>query len=94
MTQTSAVPTWWPTTGSGDGGAHHAAGGVAVRREPADELAAHRAGRTLAIFADNVSIEAFGRNPLDPGRRASSAIAGRRQGRQAAAELGSFLGVR
>ena len=57
----------------------------------ADELAQHRAGPTVGIFADDASITAFGRNPLDPGCRAPSAIAGREQGRRAAAELAAFL---
>jgi NTE family protein len=59
-----------------------------------DELAAHRAGPALGIFADDASIAAFGRNPLDPGCRAPSAIAGREQGRRQAARLAAFLAAR
>ena len=57
----------------------------------ADELAQHRAGPAIGIFADDASIAAFGRNPLDPDCRAPSAIAGREQGRCTAAELAAFL---
>jgi NTE family protein len=57
----------------------------------ADELARHRPGRALGIFADDTSIAAFGRNPLDPDCRIPSAIAGREQGRRRAAELAEFL---
>jgi NTE family protein len=57
----------------------------------ADELARHSPGRTLGIFADDTSIAAFGRNPLDPDCRIPSAIAGREQGRRRAAELAEFL---
>lgn len=56
----------------------------------AAELAEHPA-RTLGIFADDASIAAFGRNPLDPNRRAASARAGRDQGRRQAAEVAKFL---
>ncbi len=56
-----------------------------------DELASHRAGPAIGIFADDASIAAFGRNPLDPGCRAPSAIAGRAQGRREAAVLTAFL---
>ena len=59
-------------------------------RSLADELA-HHGGRTLGIFADDASVENFGRNPLDPDCRAPSAIAGREQGRRTAAELAAFL---
>lgn len=57
----------------------------------ADELAAHRAGPALGIFADDASIAAFGPNPLAPSCRAPSAIAGRAQGRREAAKLAAFL---
>ena len=56
-----------------------------------DELAQHRAGPAVGIFADDASIAAFGRNPLDPDCRAPSAIAGREQGRRTAAQLAAFL---
>ncbi|MBV9091386.1 MAG: patatin-like phospholipase family protein [Mycobacteriaceae bacterium] len=59
-----------------------------------DELARHRAGPAVGVFADEASIAAFGRNPLDPNCRAPSAIAGREQGRRAAAELAGFLSRR
>ena len=57
----------------------------------ADELTAHQSGPTLGVFADDASITAFGRNPLDPRCRAPSAVAGREQGRRRAAELEEFL---
>jgi NTE family protein len=48
---------------------------------------------TLAIFADEASLAAFGRNPMDPGCRIPSAIAGRAQGRGVAAAVAEFLAV-
>jgi NTE family protein len=60
-------------------------------RSLADELTQHRAGPAVGIFADDASIAAFGRNPLDPDCRALSAVAGREQGRRTAAELAAFL---
>lgn len=48
-------------------------------------------GATFAVFADDDALAAFGRNPLDPGCRRPSAIAGRAQGRRIAAELAAFL---
>jgi NTE family protein len=62
-------------------------------RSLADELAQHRAGPAVGIFADDASIAAFGRNPLDPDCRAPSAIAGRQQGRRTAAQLAALLGA-
>jgi NTE family protein len=56
----------------------------------ADELADHP-GRTFGIFADDASITAFGRNPLDPRCRPASAAAGRDQGRRQAAGVATFL---
>jgi NTE family protein len=56
-----------------------------------DELAGQLFGRAFAFFADEDSIAAFGRNPLDPGCRAPAAAAGRREGRRRAAELAAFL---
>jgi NTE family protein len=58
----------------------------------ADELAEHP-GRGLGIFADDASIAAFGRNPLDPSCRPASATAGRDQGRRQAAQVATFLGA-
>jgi NTE family protein len=60
-------------------------------RSLTDELARHRAGPSIGIFADDASIAAFGRDPLDPDCRVPSAIAGREQGRRTAAELAAFL---
>lgn len=48
-------------------------------------------GATLAVFADAVSLEAFGPNPLDPACRAPAARAGREQGRREAARVAAFL---
>lgn len=48
-------------------------------------------GRSLGIFADDESLAAFGENPLDPACRVPSALAGRVQGRRAAAEVATFL---
>jgi NTE family protein len=57
----------------------------------ADELADHRAGPTLGMFADEASLAAFGSNILDPACSAPSASAGRDQGRRKATELATFL---
>lgn len=54
----------------------------------ADEVAARNA---FGVFADDASLEAFGADPLDPACRAPSAHAGRRQGRDVAAELREVL---
>ncbi len=59
---------------------------------PAAEIAAFP-GRTLAVFADDESLTAFGRNPLDPRCRNPSARAGREQGRREAGAVARFLGV-
>jgi NTE family protein len=48
-------------------------------------------GATLAIFADDPSLAAFGRNPLDPACRIPSANAGREQGRAVASAVADFL---
>jgi NTE family protein len=48
-------------------------------------------GATLPIYADDASLVAFGRNPLDPACRIPSAHAGRRQGRVVAAAVADFL---
>ena len=50
-------------------------------------------GETLAVFADEASITAFGPNPLDPACRVPSANAGRAQGRREAARIARFLGL-
>jgi len=50
-------------------------------------------GATLAIFADDDALAAFGRNPLDPACRVPSAHAGRAQGRREAPRVAAFLGV-
>jgi NTE family protein len=49
-------------------------------------------GATLAVFADDAALAAFGRNPLDPACRIPSAIAGREQGRREADRVARFLG--
>jgi NTE family protein len=54
---------------------------------------AHFPGQTLAVFADDASLTAFGPNPLDPACRIPSANAGRAQGRSEAARVARFLGV-
>jgi NTE family protein len=58
---------------------------------PETELAALRPARVRVIYADRASLAAFGSNPLDPATRASSALAGREQGRRIAADLAAFL---
>ena len=58
----------------------------------AAEIAAFT-GTTFAVFADDDSLVAFGPNPLDPGCRIGSAVAGRDQGRREAASIARFLGV-
>jgi NTE family protein len=47
----------------------------------------------FGVFADDESIAAFGRNPLDPTCRKPSALAGREQGRRIAAAVTGFLGA-
>ncbi|MGB9225525.1 patatin-like phospholipase family protein [Mycobacterium sp.] len=59
---------------------------------PAAEIAAS-AGTAFAVFADDESLAAFGRNPLDPRCRAGSAMAGRAQGRREAEQVARFLGA-
>jgi NTE family protein len=59
---------------------------------PAAEVASFR-GAAFAVFADANSIAAFGPNPLDPGCRVASALAGREQGRREADAVARFLGV-
>jgi NTE family protein len=48
-------------------------------------------GSAFGVFADDESIAAFGRNPLDPACRKPSALAGREQGRRIAAAVADFL---
>lgn len=50
-------------------------------------------GATLAIFADDESLQAYGPNPLDPACRAPAAQAGRVQGRREAHRVAAFLGT-
>jgi NTE family protein len=45
------------------------------------------------VFADDESLAAFGRNPLDPACRKPSALAGREQGQRVAEAVAEFLGV-
>lgn len=61
-------------------------------RDPAYEVDAFP-GRALGIFADDESLKAFGRNPLDPACREPSARAGRARGRRVAADVASFLAI-
>jgi NTE family protein len=49
-------------------------------------------GSAFGVFADEKSIAAFGRNPLDPACRKPSALAGREQGRRIAATITELLG--
>jgi NTE family protein len=50
-------------------------------------------GSTFGVFADDESLTAFGRNPLDPACREPSALAGRDQGRRLAGAIADFLGT-
>ena len=50
-------------------------------------------GATLALFADDDALAAFGPNPLDPRCRIPSARAGREQGRRHADAVADFLGL-
>jgi NTE family protein len=50
-------------------------------------------GATLAVFADDAALAAFGRNPLDPACRIPSAHAGRAQGRREAPRVATFFNV-
>ena len=59
---------------------------------PAAEIAAF-AGTAFGVFADDNSLAAFGPNPLDARCRPASAVAGREQGRGAAAAIARLLGV-
>jgi NTE family protein len=57
---------------------------------PGEEVEAF-GGSAFGVFADDESIAAFGRNPLDPACRKPSALAGREQGRRIAAAVTDFL---
>jgi NTE family protein len=59
---------------------------------PAAEVSSF-AGAAFAVFADGDSLAAFGPNPLDPGCRIPSALAGREQGRREAATIARFVDV-
>jgi NTE family protein len=48
---------------------------------------------TLAVFADEASVAAYGPNPLDPQCRKPAALAGREQGRHVALAVAEFLGL-
>jgi NTE family protein len=48
-------------------------------------------GATLAVYAADDALAAFGPNPLDPACRAPAAQAGRAQGRREAARVAEFL---
>ena len=48
-------------------------------------------GTALGVFADEASVAAFGRDPLNPACRIPSARAGREQGRREAAAVGVFM---
>lgn len=48
-------------------------------------------GATLAVFADDESLAAYGSNPLDPACREPAARAGRAQGRREAGRVAEFL---
>jgi NTE family protein len=48
---------------------------------------------SFGVFADDESLSAFGRNPLDPACRKPSALAGREQGRRVATDIADFLGA-
>ena len=58
----------------------------------AAEIADFR-GTSLALFADDTALAAFGPNPLDPRCRIPSARAGREQGRRQAAAVADFLNL-
>ncbi len=47
--------------------------------------------QVFGVFADDESLAAFGKNPLDPACRKPSALAGREQGRRVAAAVADFL---
>ncbi len=57
---------------------------------PDDELAALVRSQVLTVFADEMSIETMGLNPLDPATRRPTVQAGRAQGRRLAATIAEF----
>lgn len=59
-----------------------AGAGAEIRAFPAD---------TLAVFADDNAMAAFGPDPLDPRCRRPAALAGREQGRRCAEDVARFL---
>ncbi|GGG16010.1 hypothetical protein GCM10007304_32620 [Rhodococcoides trifolii] len=59
----------------------------------ADEAASLTGSAVHTVFADEVSVAAFGENPLDPATRTPSVTAGRAQGAREAEALGNFLGI-
>ncbi|ANW66406.1 patatin [Mycobacterium sp. djl-10] len=59
-----------------------AGAGAEIRAFPAD---------TLAVFADDDAMAAFGPDPLDPRCRRPAALAGREQGRRCAEDVARFL---
>lgn len=65
------------------------ANAVAVIEAEQRELEAN-GSKVFVICADKASLDAFGLNPLDPVTRTPSAIAGRKQGADLAAEVRSF----
>lgn len=54
------------------------------------ELEALAHSRVHVVYADAASVTAFGANPLDPGVRRPSALAGRTLGQSIAAEVAAF----
>ena len=65
----------------------HTAAGYSI--DPA-ELEALAPSRVHVIYADEAAVAAFGTNPLDPGVRKPSALAGRELGRTVAAQVAAF----
>jgi NTE family protein len=59
---------------------------------PETELDALAPARIHVVYADDASIAAFGRNPLDPAVRRPAALAGLAVGRRVAAEVAAFWG--
>jgi NTE family protein len=61
---------------------------LGIGRSVDDEIAALAVdARVLGVFADEDALAVMGPNPLDPAFRAPAARAGRRQGREAAADV-------
>jgi NTE family protein len=56
-----------------------------------EEIAAFD-GTVFAVYADDASLAAFGKNPLDPASRRPAALAGREQGRRVTPAVAEFLG--